>query len=335
MSMRTPLITVLMPVYNAAPYLNEAIDSILFQTFSDFEFLIINDGSTDNSEEIILSYKDDRIRYVKNEQNIKLIATLNKGIALSSGKYIARMDADDISLSTRLEKQFLYMEAHTNVGLLGMWYESFDKNGICNIVKYVADHNTICYKQLYQIQVSHGTCMFRKRVLIEHGLLFDPLYSHAEDYDLFSRMSALTELHNLTEVGYRVRLHENEVSRLYSNIQTENSNKVRHRLFTQLGLPVSSTQLDLFIKLNHQDYSGIAGGLAEVTFILSNIVLANQKTQYINSLFLADKIALLWFNYCYNKESLNTYFSSPLLSTRIPVSLKTRIKWRIKQFLKK
>jgi glycosyltransferase involved in cell wall biosynthesis len=98
-------ISVLMPVYNAEKYLKESICSILNQTYGDFEFLIINDGSTDKSEEIILSFKDERIVYHKNESNIKLIATLNKGIALARGKYIARMDADDISLPDRLLHQ--------------------------------------------------------------------------------------------------------------------------------------------------------------------------------------------------------------------------------------
>ena len=100
-----PLITVLMPVYNGEKYLQQAIESILKQTFTDFEFLIINDGSTDNSENIILSYDDSRIRYIKNEENLRLIRTLNKGIELAKGKYIARMDCDDISLPYRFEKQ--------------------------------------------------------------------------------------------------------------------------------------------------------------------------------------------------------------------------------------
>ena len=99
-----PVVTVLMPVYNGAAYLREAMDSILHQTYHDFEFLIINDGSTDESENIIHSYQDSRIRYLKNETNIRLIATLNKGLKEASGKYIVRMDADDISVSSRNRK---------------------------------------------------------------------------------------------------------------------------------------------------------------------------------------------------------------------------------------
>ena len=99
------LVSVIMPVYNGAMYLNEAITSILGQTYSNFEFIIINDGSTDRSEEIILSFSDSRIVYVKNPENYRLIKTLNLGFSMAKGRYIARMDADDISHPDRLLKQ--------------------------------------------------------------------------------------------------------------------------------------------------------------------------------------------------------------------------------------
>ena len=116
-----PLVTVLMPVYNGEKYLKEAIESILNQTFKDFEFLIINDGSTDNSVKIIQSFNDLRIRLIHNESNIGLIKTLNKGLKLSNGKYIARMDCDDVSLPKRLSVQINFMEKHPEIGVCGSW----------------------------------------------------------------------------------------------------------------------------------------------------------------------------------------------------------------------
>ena len=113
------LISIILPAYNAEKYLKEAIDSILAQTYTNFELIVINDGSTDKTEEIILSYQDSRIRYIKNEKNLKLIRTLNKGIGLAKGKYIARMDADDISLPHRLKEEVEFMEAHPNIGEIG------------------------------------------------------------------------------------------------------------------------------------------------------------------------------------------------------------------------
>ena len=114
-----PKITVLMPVYNGEKYLRESVDSILNQTFTDFELLIINDGSTDSSMEILNSYSDSRIRIVTNEVNLRLIKTLNKGIDLATGEYIARMDCDDIADPKRLEIQLQYMEKHPDVAVCG------------------------------------------------------------------------------------------------------------------------------------------------------------------------------------------------------------------------
>ena len=120
-----PKVTVLMPVYNGEKYLKEAITSILLQTFDDFEFLIINDGSSDASVDIIQSFRDPRIRLVHNDTNIGLIATLNKGLKLAHGKYVARMDQDDISLPRRLEKQTYFMDNNPDVGVCGTWIKLF------------------------------------------------------------------------------------------------------------------------------------------------------------------------------------------------------------------
>jgi glycosyltransferase involved in cell wall biosynthesis len=135
-----PLVTVLMPVYNGEEFLHEAIESILKQTYLNFELLIINDGSTDSSENIILSYPDTRIRYIKNESNIKLIATLNNGFALAQGKYIVRMDADDYSVKERLQKQVAFMEANPEVTLAGSWFETIGDEP-SRVVKYESDVN--------------------------------------------------------------------------------------------------------------------------------------------------------------------------------------------------
>jgi len=123
-----PKISVVMAVYNGEKYLREAIDSILNQTFNDFEFIIINDGSTDDSAEIIKSYNDPRIILIQQE-NKGLAAALNEGIKIAKGKFIARMDADDISLKTRLEKQIQFMEAHPEYVAIGSWSNHISADG--------------------------------------------------------------------------------------------------------------------------------------------------------------------------------------------------------------
>jgi glycosyltransferase involved in cell wall biosynthesis len=122
-----PMVTVLMPVYNASCYLREAIGSILLQTLRDFEFIIVDDGSTDESRDIINSYPDTRIKVISHKTNLGLITALNTGIDNARGRYIARMDADDISAPERLEKQVEFMEMNSEIGVLGTWYETFGK----------------------------------------------------------------------------------------------------------------------------------------------------------------------------------------------------------------
>lgn len=162
--MKPVAISVIMPVFNTKEeYLKQAIESILNQTFIDFEFIIINDGSTNNAEEIILSYDDPRIKYIKNEYNLKLIKTLNKGLSLASGKYIARLDADDTCTEERLQKQFDYMEEHPNIGLLGTFITLLPEQKKLNLItdskqlKIILRYGKNC--------LTHSSVMIRKSIL--------------------------------------------------------------------------------------------------------------------------------------------------------------------------
>ncbi len=329
----SPAISVLMPVYNGALYLREAIDSILQQSFTDFEFLIINDGSTDGSEKIIRSYQDPRIRLVNNEVNIKLIATLNKGIALCKGKYIARMDADDISMPERLEKQYHFMEQNQSIGICGTLYKSFAENITVGVCRYAETHEDICFKQLYQIQVSHGTVLLRTETLKKYELIFDANYPHAEDYDFFTRASRVTRLHNLQFVGYLVRQHELEVSKKYRSDQIANSNIIRHREFEELGCPIHAELLEDYIELNHQHYTLIKSSPPQLQSLLEKMVTANRRSQIFKKDFLLKKLQNLWFHYCYNKSGLAEYRKSEILFDKRKVSYFIRAKWMIKNIL--
>ena len=319
-----------MPVYNAASFLNEAIESILNQTFSKFEFLIINDGSTDNSEDIILTYNDPRIKYVKNESNIKLIATLNKGIDIAKGKYIARMDADDISMPNRIKKQYDYLEKNIEIAAVSTWFSTFSSNNEATSC-YALKHEEIKFKQLYNIQICHGASMIRKSTLEKHNLKFDDSYVHAEDYDFFTRLSNISKLANIDYFGYKVRDHENEISKLYSNIQTENSTRVIKREFNKLGYDINDLQIDTFRKLNHFEYNTITESFKEVENLLMKLIEHNEVNNYINKKYLKEKLAYLWYHHCYNKKLKDVFFNSAL-SKSSSVSFKDKLKMRIKGF---
>jgi len=205
-----PIVTVVMPVYNAALYLKEAVDSILNQTLKDFELLIINDGSTDNSLQIIQSYDDKRIRLVNNEVNCGIIKTRNKGLALSTGKYIAMMDADDISLPTRLEKQVKYLEQNKDAAVLatklvlmnengeeqGYWPEDFRTTTVSQINKTLPISNCI----------GQPTVMMRADTVKSIG--YNNAFLHNEDWGLWLNIiSNGFVIAKLNEVLLKYRIH--------------------------------------------------------------------------------------------------------------------------------
>lgn len=186
-----PTISVILPVYNAERFLKEAIDSILQQTFSDFELLLINDGSTDGSEQIIASYTDPRIVYIKNEKNEGLIYSLNKAIDLARGRYIARMDADDVSLPQRFEKQLRYLEEH-NVAVLGTRVQLIDEDG--NLLPdWKDDVNNMTASQIREFMLTDN-CIAHPSVMVQTLLFKSYKFQHnqkySEDYDLWLRMLA-------------------------------------------------------------------------------------------------------------------------------------------------
>ena len=204
-------VSVLMPVYNTRrAELQVAIESILDQTYKDFEFIIINDGSTNDAEEVILSYKDDRIKYYKNETNLKLITTLNNGIDLCSGKYIARLDADDYSVPERLEKQVKFMEELPNVGLLGSLFKRVPED---IVIKVPIHPETIKLCQRYVNNcIAHSSAMIRKSVLLENNLRYNKNCLHAEDFKLWGDMTYCCDLAVIPEVLISVKTNADGIS---------------------------------------------------------------------------------------------------------------------------
>jgi glycosyltransferase involved in cell wall biosynthesis len=294
-----PMVTVLMPVYNAEKYLAEAIESVLGQTYGDFEFLIINDGSTDTSADIIKGYTDDRIRYVINEENIALISTLNKGIAVAKGKYIARMDADDICESNRLETQIRFMEANTDVGVCGSWFQSI--GGASNsIAKYPTTDFLIRYTALYQCPFCHPTVMLRTSVLKEHNLLYSKDYPHAEDYEFWLQLSRVTKMANIPESLLQYRLHESNISKTESATQLNLSKKIRGLYFQESGVQVKDEELELFRRLNHQDAAFTLAEINILGLLLESLVTKTAKSSYLQANSLTPLLEEKWLHLCLN-----------------------------------
>jgi len=194
-----PVVTVLMAVYNAASFLPQAIDSILKQTYGEFEFLIVDDGSTDASPEILQSYSDARLRVISQYPNRGQPHALNMGVREARGVLIARQDADDLSLPNRLEKQVAYMNKHPNVALVGSGAIIIDELGRTMGLRQVeTDSFSIRWRQVFKNCFVHSSVMFRKKVVELLGG-FDPTIGYGEDFDLWSKIVARYNVANLPE----------------------------------------------------------------------------------------------------------------------------------------
>lgn len=210
--MKNPKVTVLMSVYNSERYLREAINSILNQTFKNFEFLIVNDGSTDETLGILQSYNDSRIKIHNNKKNIGLVKSLNKGLKMAKGEYIARQDADDISVSERLEKELTFLIAHPDYATVGSFIKVIDENGkeSSTIEKPITDLDIKNFLKKSNC-IAHGSSMIRKSCLFDVGL-YDESMSNSEDYELWLRISEKYKLANIPEYLYFWRRHKANVS---------------------------------------------------------------------------------------------------------------------------
>lgn len=208
-----PLVSVVMSVYNGEKYLEEAIGSILNQTFTDFEFIIIDDGSTDGTRAILESYNDSRIALVYNQENIGIPRSVNRGLALVRGKYVARMDADDVAMLHRFERQVAFLEKHPEIGILGSACQLIDTNGREQGFWQVPTNDLqIRWKSLLATPFWHPTVMMRCDVLIQNGLKYDEALLAAEDYDLWTRMLKYTCGANLSEPLIQYRLCQGATS---------------------------------------------------------------------------------------------------------------------------
>lgn len=230
-----PTVSVVLSVYNGRPYLEEAVKSILDQTLSDFEFIIVNDGSTDGTREVLDRFadRDERIRCV-HQENRGLIASLNRGLDMARGEYIARMDADDIAHPERLQAQVRFLEANPDVGVLGTQVERIDETGNPDGKwEFPTDPDQVAWRLLF------GTCLCHPSVMMRASLVQDlggyvTWATHGEDYELWTRALLKSQLANLPETLLKYRRHEETVSEQNRETQFETTGKAAANLHGHL-----------------------------------------------------------------------------------------------------
>lgn len=284
-------ISVLMPVYNGEKHLKEAIESILSQTFSDFEFLIIDDGSTDQSTDIISSYEDPRIELVKNQVNLGIEKSLNKGINLSKGEYIIRMDCDDISHLQRISRQLNFMETHTEIAVCGSWVNTIGDNRRTEVWQYPTDHNKIDCSLLFSSALAHPSVIIRKGILEKLNLFYSYDFKRSEDYELWVRLCENGQrLANLQEVllDYRISPGKNPVQ------QIDSSRMIRARQLSQLGLTPTESEQDIHESIARYDFIPTETFLTSAEAWLKKIYFTNHEVGRYSIDDLADVVAIKW-----------------------------------------
>ncbi len=307
--MNNPKISVIMPVYNGEKYLKEAIDSILNQTFTDFEFIIINDGSTDESETIIKSYNNEKIRLINNQINSGLTKALNKGLGIARGRYIARQDADDISMSNRFEIQYNFLKSNPNIALIGGWAKIIDEKG-----KQIRDEKKplsfeeIKFHILFQNPFIHSTIFFRKDIIQKIGG-YSEKYKHAEDFELYSRL--IKKDYSITNIPIfliKYRIHKDSICQTPKTreIQKETTEKI---IFDNINN---------YLTINNRNF---------------NIICHKEKIISVKKLFKAMIIYKRIFNSYIKKENLLKEQSKRIESTYNEKRIGA-MKWYIKNKLR-
>ena len=279
-----PRLSVILPVYNCEKYIYEAVDSILNQTFTDFELLIVDDFSTDSTVLILESFKDSRIQLFKKEKNTGYTNSLNYAISIAKGEYIARMDGDDICLPQRFEKQVNFLDCHPDVILCGSAVQIIDSD---TILRLPTNHDEIKVKLCFATSFCHPSVMGKAIVFKEN--LYDVKLEPAEDYDLWTRLVFKGQLANLDEILLMYRIHEEQVSLLRSEYQTTVGYSSQFRMFE----PIINYEDDIYSKMHiafkkQEHYS--KEDLKKSLLLFKTIQKGNSKNKVYSTTLFEDKL---------------------------------------------
>ena len=319
---KTPAISVIMSVFNSDLFLRESLDSILNQTFEDFEFIITEDCSTDCSLSILEKYAeaDQRIILVKNEQNAGLTKNLNYMISIAKGKYIARMDADDISLSRRLELQYNYMESNSEIGVLGAGGSIFGSKRKAIILERPETNEEIRAAFFFENLLIHSSVFIRKSVLDQNSIKYDENFRIIQDFELWTRMTGITKFYILPEIFVHYRVSESNISTL-----TEKKNNYRESILKNIysnyflagGFHFTEEQAETHVIMLHKRKIQNIATLEMIAAWLFYIKNQNEELKFFDNDYFDYMVSKHWFKSCTKSTSLGSgiilkYFRSEL-----------------------
>ena len=287
--MSLPLVSVVMPVYNGEKYLKEAIESILSQTYENLELVVVNDGSTDSSKNIVLSYTDRRIRLVENERNSGIVFTRNQGLESANGIYIATLDCDDVALKDRIQNQVDFLEKNPDYGMCGTFYQIIDANGKAGkkVLFPSSNRDIISFLKI-------GNCFCNSTILIRSALAkelkYKAQYDIVEDYELWCRMSKRAKMANLPIFSTHYRVHGNNISVSKMNDLFTRVRKINMQSLADSDIQYSESEINIHANLLNGNFTFFNdaehfNGLEQ--WILKFYTKLESEKKYNNSLLLA------------------------------------------------
>ena len=313
-------LAVLLPAFNAALYIKESIDSVLNQTYDDFDLYIFDDCSTDETAEIIKSYRDSRIFYIQNETNIGVTKTLNRGLEflLSQYEYIARMDADDWCFPERFEKQLHYLESHPETilcGTQGYWLKDWSLDPQDGW-EFPTDSGYIKYYLLFGATFGHSSVILRSQTMIENNLRYDETKINCQDWELWVRMSRIGKLANLPDflMKYRILEDSNHRAAEKQKIHYQNRSKIIANYWGDFGITFSEKEINDFYysteKISESDFKFNLEQLMKAfntIFSISTSELSREDQKNFNYL-LARKLLSYWKRSGVSRSNLSIWF---------------------------
>lgn len=297
-------VSVVMPVYNGEKYLKEAIDSILNQTYTDFEFIIINDGSTDSTKEIIQSFEDQRIVVLENEKNLGIVSTLNRGLDCAVGEYIARMDADDIAEKGRLEKQVNTLDGDSTIGVLGTGTRVFGDDIEDKEMHSTLNPNQLKAELIFSSCICHPSVMIRKKVLDEFGIRYKEEYKGAEDYEMWWQIAAVSKIASIPDILHNYRIHKQQITQTKDEAYKQVMVRMLELKLKSIQLKLSDNEKQCFMIYclgNFKEYE-----LKEMQVfinVLYKILENNRQDRYFEQKSLR-KVLALAITFAYNNSQM-------------------------------
>lgn len=298
------LVSIIMSVYNDEKYLNEALDSIFAQTIQNFELIIIDDCSTDDTVKIIESYHDKRIRLMVNDKNEGLTKNLNKALKYVRGKYIARMDGDDRSRPQRFEKQIAFLEENPDLMLISCRTHMFGEEDLISDIQ--GTPKQLQTMMLIRPVLAHPGFMMRRELIEVHGFQYDETYRSAQDYNFAVRVAREFSIGITKEILLDYRVHKKQVSSKFSGEQMNNASRVRNMQLDWLGIQLNSEQRDVLEKWSREVKNVSPDEYKEAYRLINIFIQGNLKTYIYSEKELKEELIKLLIQWIIRGKSVTS-----------------------------